>query len=210
MKLGVAFCLLLICMLLSYVNENPPEHEFYEFYKTTSEVSIFGHRVRSNNSLVGDDIGTIRHNSTIRIERVEGNWGKLHHTMKKSFHNKTEGWVLMNDEKNTYFDFGVAEGIPVDPTPHIVAMLAGTTVAGGAVGAAVVAGAMFAVGLSVLGPIAGGWFAANMGAGLTAGSMMSTLQSIAMGTAAYTGGAGVGVGVGGVGAVIAYRWRMTG
>jgi hypothetical protein len=51
-----------------------------------------------------------------------------------------------------------------------------------------------AIGLSPIGPIAGGFFAANMGAGLAAGSTMAGLQAAAMtgagvGTAAAVGGA---------------------
>ena len=38
-----------------------------------------------------------------------------------------------------------------------------------------------ALGLGTAGPVAGGWFAAHMGAGLCAGSGMSILQSVAMG-----------------------------
>lgn len=81
---------------------------------------------------------------------------------------------------------------------------------GGAVGAVVgvgiVAVAIPLVGLSPLGPVAGGWFAANMGAGLVAGSWMSLAQSVVMTGSAYImgaqGGAAVGVGIGvGVGAV---------
>ena len=57
-----------------------------------------------------------------------------------------------------------------------------------------------ALGLTPIGPIAGGWFAANMGAGVAAGSGMAALQSAAMtgagyGTAAAVGGT-VGAGVG--------------
>ena len=37
-----------------------------------------------------------------------------------------------------------------------------------------------ALGLGTAGPVAGGWFAAHMGAGLCAGSAMATLQSVAM------------------------------
>lgn len=37
------------------------------------------------------------------------------------------------------------------------------------------------MGLGAAGPVAGGWFAANMGAGLSAGGLMASLQSLAMG-----------------------------
>ena len=57
-------------------------------------------------------------------------------------------------------------------------------VAAGAVGAvggvAAVAYGAYAVGLSSTGPVAGGLFAANMGAGLAAGSVMSILLSLVM------------------------------
>lgn len=55
-----------------------------------------------------------------------------------------------------------------------------------------------AVGLSPLGPIAGGYFAANMGAGLVAGSGMALLQSAAMTATAYWAGGAVGAAAGGV------------
>eukprot|EP00981_Chlorochromonas_danica_P007410 scaffold1709_cov158-Ochromonas_danica.AAC.20 len=63
---------------------------------------------------------------------------------------------------------------------------------GAAVGVAVVGGAFFMIGLGPLGPVAGGWFAANMGAGLTAGSVMSLAQSAAMTGAGYVYGATAG------------------
>ncbi len=71
----------------------------------------------------------------------------------------------------------------------------GATV-GAAIGGVLVAGAFLAVGLTFGGPIAGGWFAANMGAGLVSGSGMAMLQSAAMTTGTYCAGAGV-VGVAG-------------
>jgi len=74
----------------------------------------------------------------------------------------------------------------------------GTSI-GTIVGLAAVPVLFVVVGLSPLGPLAGGWFASNMGAGLAAGSTMAGLQSAAMtgagyGTAAAVGGA-VGTGV---------------
>eukprot|EP01039_Chlorochromonas_danica_P001560 gene1560-1702_t len=66
------------------------------------------------------------------------------------------------------------------------------TVGGAAVGVAVVGGALIMVGLGPLGPVAGGWFAANMGAGLATGSVMSLAQSAAMTGAAYSLGATAG------------------
>ena len=54
------------------------------------------------------------------------------------------------------------------------------------------AGALWTVGLTVAGPVAGGLFAANMGAGLTAGGAMATLQSLAMTSFSYIAGAAVG------------------
>lgn len=47
---------------------------------------------------------------------------------------------------------------------------------------------LIAIGLAPWGPIAGSWFAANMGAGLTTGGIMALMQSLAAGgsaTAAY-------------------------
>ena len=51
----------------------------------------------------------------------------------------------------------------------------------GGIAAPVILGfASLAVGLSPAGPIAGGWFAANMGSGLVAGSAVSVMQSVVM------------------------------
>lgn len=72
------------------------------------------------------------------------------------------------------------------------------TGAGAVIGGVAVAGAFLAVGLTFGGPIAGGWFAMNMGAGLVAGSPMALVQSAAMTTGAYYAGAGVGGAVGGL------------
>jgi hypothetical protein len=44
---------------------------------------------------------------------------------------------------------------------------------------------LWGIGLSLLGPTAGGWFAANMGASLSAGTIMAFLQSLAMGGNAF-------------------------
>jgi hypothetical protein len=61
----------------------------------------------------------------------------------------------------------------------------------------------YAVGLSTAGPIAGGWFASNMGAGLVAGGVMSSVQSAAMTTATYTTAAWIGLGTGSVAGTVA-------
>jgi hypothetical protein len=66
------------------------------------------------------------------------------------------------------------------------------TAVGSKVGMLVVSGGFILIGLSPLGPVAGGLFAAIMGAGIAAGSAMATLQALAMTTAAYTTGAAVG------------------
>jgi hypothetical protein len=52
--------------------------------------------------------------------------------------------------------------------------------------------------LSSIGPVAGGIFASNMGAGLTAGSMISIAQSCAMTGAGYIYGGVAGGVAGGV------------
>lgn len=60
----------------------------------------------------------------------------------------------------------------------------------------------FGFGLGLLGPVAGGWFALNQGAGLTAGGIMAWLQALAMGgnaSAAYIIAA-VGAALGGLSA----------
>lgn len=66
------------------------------------------------------------------------------------------------------------------------------TVVGGAAGVVLIGATFLALGLTPIGPLAGGWFAANMGAGLAAGSMMSVLQSAAMTGTAYGTGLGLG------------------
>lgn len=73
--------------------------------------------------------------------------------------------------------------------------LAISSTAGAAVSTAAVAGTFFAVGLSPLGPVAGGWFASHMGAGLVSGSCMAMAQSAAMTATTYTTVATVGAGV---------------
>ena len=85
------------------------------------------------------------------------------------------------------------------------ALVVGGCAAGVVVGAALAPVALSAIGLSTLGPVAGGWFAANMGAGLTAGSSMALIQSAAMTGAAttYCGAMGGAVGVAGTSV---YTW----
>ena len=51
---------------------------------------------------------------------------------------------------------------------------------GAGVGAAALPITLVALGLSPIGPVAGGWFAANQGAALAAGGAMATMQSMAM------------------------------
>jgi hypothetical protein len=65
------------------------------------------------------------------------------------------------------------------------------TGAGAAAGGAIVLGTFAAIGLSPFGPVAGGLFAANMGAAVQAGSVMATVQSAAMTGTAYGVGAAV-------------------
>ncbi len=67
----------------------------------------------------------------------------------------------------------------------------GTTV-GAAVGCGAVAVGFTLIGLSPVGPVAERLFAANMGAGLAAGSGMVSLQSAATTSAAYYAGGIVG------------------
>jgi hypothetical protein len=63
--------------------------------------------------------------------------------------------------------------------------------AGAAAGGVIVLGTFVAIGLSPAGPIAGGLFAANMGAAVPAGGVMATMQSAAMTGTAYGVGAAV-------------------
>ena len=67
---------------------------------------------------------------------------------------------------------------------------------GGTIGTALVASSFVAIGLSPIGPIAGGLFASSMGASLAAGSFMSLLQAAAMTGTAYGTGAAVGAAAG--------------
>ncbi len=59
-------------------------------------------------------------------------------------------------------------------------------------GAALVCGGFLLLGLTPIGPIAGGIFAANMGAGIASGSLMAMTQAAAMTGTAYATGAAVG------------------
>lgn len=54
------------------------------------------------------------------------------------------------------------------------------TIIGGIAGAAVLPTFLLAIGLTPVGPVAGGWFAASQGAGVAAGSWMASWQSMAM------------------------------
>ena len=74
------------------------------------------------------------------------------------------------------------------------AAIVGVGAVGGVAGTAL---GLYGIGLSALGPVPGGLFAVNMGAGLTAGSIAATLQSAAMTGLAYTYGAISGATIGG-------------
>jgi len=65
---------------------------------------------------------------------------------------------------------------------------------GAGVGVTVTKGLFLGLGLSSIGPVAGGWFATNMGAALISGSAMSSLQAGVMGYGGtyLAGGASVG------------------
>ena len=67
---------------------------------------------------------------------------------------------------------------------------------GGAIGTAAVLGTFLAIGLSPIGPIAGGLFASYMGAGVAAGSAMALVQSAAMTGGAYAVGGAAGAAAG--------------
>ena len=75
---------------------------------------------------------------------------------------------------------------------QIVRKVAAGTVGGAVVGSALVLGGFLLIGLSPLGPIAGGLFAANMGAGLASGSIMAVTQAAAMSGVTYGTAAAVG------------------
>jgi len=61
-------------------------------------------------------------------------------------------------------------------TIRVITDLVISSAAGATVGAGALAGAFSLLGLTIYGPIAGGLFAQNMGAGLVSGSLMSILQ----------------------------------
>jgi hypothetical protein len=71
-----------------------------------------------------------------------------------------------------------------------------------AVGTVLTVGVLLAIGLTPIGPIAGGLFAGAMGAGIASGSLMAGLQSAVMTGVAYGTGAGIGAATG-VGATVA-------
>eukprot|EP01040_Poterioochromonas_malhamensis_P010175 gene10175-11062_t len=73
-----------------------------------------------------------------------------------------------------------------------VAQLAVVATVGYVAAPLLVSGGFSAIGLSSTGPVAGGWFASNMGAGLTAGGVMATFQSAAMRPSTYKTASWVG------------------
>ena len=70
--------------------------------------------------------------------------------------------------------------------------VAAFTVGGAVLGLAAIGGGFYVAGLSYVGPAAGGWFAANMGAGLASGSYMALAQSAAMTGGTYATGVALG------------------
>ncbi len=110
--------------------------------------------------------------------------------------------VIPNNNNNNINNYNDRRVLVEDVACAANHISAGAAV-GLAAGAAVVAGSLLLVGLSPVGPIAGGYFASSMGAGVASGSMMASLQSIAMTGATYATGAGVGAVAGaGVGASV--------
>lgn len=77
---------------------------------------------------------------------------------------------------------------------------------GAIVGYTTVTVGLCVIGLSAAGPVAGGLFAAKMGAGIAAGSTMAGLQSAAMTGGAYIYGSAVG---GVVGSMIPFFSSLT-
>lgn len=74
-------------------------------------------------------------------------------------------------------------------TPENAAILVAV---GAGVGLTVTAATFVAIGLSPIGPIAGGLFAGSMGSGIAAGSFMATIQSAAMTATTYATATAVG------------------
>mmetsp|Transcript_13787 Transcript_13787/g.14979 ORF Transcript_13787/g.14979 Transcript_13787/m.14979 type:complete len:192 (+) Transcript_13787:19-594(+) len=73
-----------------------------------------------------------------------------------------------------------------------VAQLAVVATVGYVTAPLLVSGGFSAIGLSSTGPVSGGWFALNMGAGLTAGGAMASIQSAAMRPSTYRTASWVG------------------
>ena len=69
---------------------------------------------------------------------------------------------------------------PRETSAECVAKIREGLAIGAAVGALTLPAFLLLIGLTPAGPVAGGWFAGSMGAGLTAGGPMATLQSMAM------------------------------
>jgi hypothetical protein len=59
-------------------------------------------------------------------------------------------------------------------------------------------GAFLLGGISVTGPIAGGYFASMMGASIPAGSLLALIQSVAMSQSTYVYGSMIGASIGGL------------
>jgi hypothetical protein len=94
--------------------------------------------------------------------------------------------------------------LPVDTAPGFVGKIAdvvGMGAIGSYSGAAAAVVTLTFIGLSPVGPVAGGIFAANMGTGLISGGAMAVLQSAAMTGAFVAGGGYVG---GATGAVVGH------
>lgn len=101
------------------------------------------------------------------------------------------------------------------PTPEVDFSVRGTNAAAGATagatagalfGGAAVLGGFVLIGLTPGGPIAGSLFAANMGAGVAAGSYMAMAQATAMSAGAYYTGATAGGAAGGIAGGWAGYW----
>lgn len=120
----------------------------------------------------------------------------------------------LEEEENTQ-NHQVPQENPPEPSKEdspssnwkTAAFIGGAIVVGAGLGVVAAPAFFWTIGLSSTGPVAGGLFASNMGAGLVSGSGMAMLQSAAMTSTGTTVGATVGAGFTGIGATVrSYYW----
>jgi hypothetical protein len=109
------------------------------------------------------------------------------------FHTFAPHWYINAQNENVAsFHRMLEEGTTGCGTEEVAKSASVGVVIGGSLGVVAIGGAFLVIGLTPIGPIAGGLFAANMGAGLAAGSMISVILSAAMVGTTCAAAAGVG------------------